>query len=58
MNHSHHMWLCGVFGGLTVLLLIAGAGAWALIPAVGCAIVCAQMVWHMVSPGRKSASHP
>jgi hypothetical protein len=56
MNHSHHMWLCAVFGGLAVLLVIVGAGAWALIPAAGCAVVCGQMVWHMISAGRKPSS--
>jgi hypothetical protein len=53
MNHLQHMWLCGVFAGLTVLLVIVGAGAWALIPAAGCAVVCGQMVWHMITAARK-----
>jgi hypothetical protein len=58
MNHLRHMSLCVVFAGLTVLLAVLGAGAWALIPAAGCAVVCGQMVWHMINAGHKPASHP
>ena len=56
MNHSH-MWLCGVFGALTVLLVVVGAGAWALIPAAGCAVTCGMMVWSMVRSGHQPSQH-
>lgn len=50
-------WLCGVFGLLTVLLVILGAGAWALIPAAGCAATCVPMVWGMVRDSHHHAGH-
>jgi hypothetical protein len=52
MKHSH-MWLCGAFAALTVVLAVAGAGAFALIPAAGCAVTCASMVWSMVRDANK-----
>jgi hypothetical protein len=52
MKHSH-MWLCGAFAALTVVLAVAGAGAWAFVPAAGCAVMCVTMVWTMV----RSAKH-
>jgi hypothetical protein len=56
MKHSH--WLCGVLGALTILLAVLGAGAWALIPAAGCAAACAHMVWTMVRTGPHRTGHP
>ena len=56
MKHSH--WLCGVFGLLTVCLVALGAGAWALIPAAGCAATCVLMVWDMVRGGYRHAGYP
>jgi hypothetical protein len=56
MNHSH-MWLCGVFAALTVLLVVVGAGAWALVPAAGCAVTCGMMVWGMVRSGHEPSQH-
>jgi hypothetical protein len=53
MKHSH--WLCGLFGGLAILLAVLGAGAWVLIPAAGCAAACAHMVWTMVRGGHRHA---
>lgn len=55
MNHSHR--LCVVFGALTILLLAIGAGAWALIPAAGCAAACTHMVWTMVRADHHRAGH-
>jgi hypothetical protein len=56
MKHSHHshMWLCGGSAALTVVLVVAGAGAWAFIPAAGCAVACAMMIWTMVRDHRPS----
>jgi uncharacterized membrane protein len=48
-----HMWICGTFAALTVVFAVAGAEAWAFIPAAGCAVMCATMVWTMV----RSAKH-
>ena len=53
MKHSH-MWLCGGFAALTIVLAASGAGALAFIPAAGCAVMCAVMVWTMV---RGSSTH-
>jgi hypothetical protein len=47
MKHSH-MWLCGAFAALTVVLAAAGAGPVAFIPAAGCAVMCIAMVWTMI----------
>jgi hypothetical protein len=55
MNHSH-MWLCGGFAALTVLLVVVGAGAWAFIPVAGCAVACGLMVWSMISGGHHQPS--
>jgi MFS superfamily sulfate permease-like transporter len=46
-------WLCAIFGALTILLVVLGAGAWALIPAAACAVTCAQMVWGMIHDGHR-----
>lgn len=56
MKHSH-MWLCGGFAALTVVLVVAGAGAFALIPAAGCAVMCATMIWTMVRGASKRGTH-
>ena len=55
MKHSH-MWLCGAFAALTVVLVVAGAGLFALIPAAGCAVTCASMVWSMIHGSGKSGT--
>ena len=52
MHHSHtHMLLCVSFGVLAAVLSALGAGFWALIPAAGCAVTCAQMIVMMVRGG-------
>ena len=52
MHRSHkHMLLCVSFGVLAAVLSALGAGFWALIPAVGCAVTCAQMIVMMVRGG-------
>ena len=56
MNHSH-MWLCGAFGALTIVLASVGAGAVALIPAAGCAVTCGMMVWSVIQGARKPSQH-
>jgi len=49
MHHSHkQMLLCVSFGVLAAVLSALGAGFWALIPAAGCALTCAQMIVMMV----------
>ena len=53
MHHSRKlMLLCVSFGVLAAILSAAGAGFWALIPAAGCAVTCAQMIVMMVRGGR------
>jgi hypothetical protein len=39
------------FGVLAAVLSAVGAGFWALIPAAGCAVTCAQMIVTMVRGG-------
>lgn len=52
MHHSRKlMLLCVSFGVLAAILSAAGAGFWALIPAAGCAVTCAQMIVTMVRGG-------
>jgi len=53
VHHSHkQMLLCVSFGVLAAVLSGLGAGFWALIPAAGCALTCAQMIVMMVRGGR------
>ncbi len=47
MKHWH-MWLCGAFVALAIVLVVAGAGALAFLPALGCAAMMIMMVWMMV----------
>jgi hypothetical protein len=56
MKHSH-MWLCGTFAALTIVLAAAGAGALAFIPAAGCAVMCATIVWTMLRGTAKHGTH-
>jgi len=52
MHHSRKlMLLCVSFGVLAAILSAAGAGFWALVPAAGCAVTCAQMIVTMVRGG-------
>jgi hypothetical protein len=46
------MLLCVIFGVLAAALSALGAGFWALIPAAGCALTCAQMIVMVVRGGR------
>ena len=51
MNHWHHMALCAALVLLGIALVSAGAGAFAFIPALGCALMMGMMIWMMVRPG-------
>jgi hypothetical protein len=51
------MWLCGTFAALTIVLAAAGAGVLAFIPAAGCAVMCATMVWTMLRGTAKHSTH-
>ncbi|MGH2576401.1 MAG: hypothetical protein ACRDK5_08610 [Solirubrobacterales bacterium] len=42
------MWLCGAFAALAIVLAVAGVGALAFLPALGCAAMMGMMVWMMV----------
>ncbi len=58
MHHSPRlMLLCVSFGALAAILSAVGAGFWALIPAVGCAVTCAQMIVMMVRGGHQKSHH-
>jgi hypothetical protein len=50
------MWLCGAFAAVTGVLAVIGAGAWAFIPAAGCAVTCGLMVLSMISGGHHQPS--
>ena len=52
MKHSHMMIFCGVFVVVAIVLVAAGAGAFAILPALGCAVMMGMMVWMMVGGAR------
>ena len=56
MNHWHHMAICAVLVIAGVVLVTAGAGAFAFVPALGCALMMGTMVWMMVRPGGHGGS--
>jgi hypothetical protein len=49
---SWHMMLCVVFVAAGIVLVTAGAGAFAFLPALGCMLMMGMMIWMMVRPGR------
>jgi hypothetical protein len=48
---SWHMLLCAVFVLAGIVLVTAGAGAFAFLPALGCMLMMGMMVWMVVRPG-------
>ena len=52
MKHWHHMLICAGLVAVTIVLVTAGAGAFAFVPALGCALMMGMMVWMMVRPFR------
>jgi hypothetical protein len=48
---SWHMMLCAVFVVVGIVLVTAGAGAFAFLPALGCMLMMGMMIWMMVRPG-------
>jgi hypothetical protein len=43
-----HLWICAGLVGLGIVLVVAGAGSFAFLPALGCAAMMGMMVWMMV----------
>lgn len=54
MNHWRHLSICLGLVAVGVMLVAAGADAFAFIPALGCALMMGMMVWMMVRPGHHS----
>jgi uncharacterized membrane protein YgdD (TMEM256/DUF423 family) len=52
MKHSHMIWMCGGLMALAVVLAVTGAGAFAFLAPLGCAVMMGGMVWMMVRMGR------
>lgn len=51
MKHRTRMLICAGLAAVVIVLLAAGAGAFVLIPVLGCALMMGMMVWMMVRPG-------
>ena len=52
MKHWHHMAICAGLVAVAIVLVAAGAGAFALIAPLGCVLMMGMMIWMMVRPGR------
>lgn len=51
-GHGAHMWMCAaVVVGAVVLLLVTGSTVY-LLPAIGCVLMMAVMMWLMMGIGR------
>jgi hypothetical protein len=46
-----HILACAALVGVAIVLITAGAGAFAFVPALGCMVMMGLMVWMMVRPG-------
>jgi hypothetical protein len=53
MKHWH-IGLCLLFIAGAIVLVVAGAGSLAFLPAIGCALMMGAMVWMMVRMGSGS----
>ena len=51
---SWHMTACAGLVVVAIVLVAAGAGAFALIAPLGCVLMMCMMIWMMVRPGRHS----
>jgi hypothetical protein len=51
---SWHMGVCVGLMALGVVLAVAGAGAFAFLAPLGCAVMMGMMVWMMVPPRLKT----
>jgi hypothetical protein len=51
MKHSTHIKLCALFVVATYVLVVAHAYAWAVVAALGCAVMMGAMFWITARPG-------
>jgi hypothetical protein len=51
MKHWHHMAICAGLVAVAIVLVAAGAGTFAFIAPLGCALMMGMMIWMMVRPG-------
>jgi hypothetical protein len=51
MNHWHHIAICAGLVAVAMVLVATGAGAFAFIAPLGCALMMGMMIWMMVRPG-------
>ena len=56
MKHSH-MLICVALMVLGIVLVVAGAGAFAFVAPLGCALMMGMMIWMMVRPGGHGGGH-
>ena len=52
-----HMYICAGLVVVGIVLVTAGASAFAFIPALGCALMMGMMVWMMLRPGGHGHGH-
>ena len=56
MMHWRHPAICAALVVVAIVLLAAGAGAFALIAPLGCILMMGLMIWMMVRPGGHGGS--
>jgi hypothetical protein len=55
---TSHMWICGAFIGIAVVVVALGGSAWILIPALGCMAMMGAMMWMMMRMGSGNGRGP
>jgi hypothetical protein len=51
MSHTKHLMICAVLIAAAIVLVVAGADAFAFIPALACGLMMGMMIWMMVRAG-------
>ena len=51
MKYWPHMAICAGLVAVGIVLVAAGAEAFAFVPALGCMLMMGLMIWMMVRPG-------
>ena len=56
MKHWHHMAICAGLVAVAIMLVAAGAGAFAFIAPLGCVLMMGMMIWMMARAGGHGGS--